>query len=590
LAGESEFNIETTSAIAGVRGTEFGIDENSDLIVLSGSVAAREKTHEELNIATGADQYLEFDSATDFTDLQIALGDGTFKRFAIPSVLGNMADGVDVSAYEENRIEEKFYTHKLGLSGADTPYIAKAQSNGDGTYTLHITFNSFIDEGSREIDGFEIFGNSQTRGFRKMKEGALDDPLMTVTEVPYSPSHKAYLFNIQYENQPDTSLYNEEKGRMESVIVRAFKDVGEIRTYSRISWPLTGFIPDNNKTKIYSYEIHQVHPEFFEKSEITEELVLTSIEIDDIGTILLDGEHQLKVEGHYNDMTSRLITNDCDWIIEDSKGTISDTGMYSASSVVEGDEINITCTYDNNGTPMTDTKKISIGSLPVYVPALELVVVQADTLPPYRIIEGSSITLSATAIYEDSTNQDITDDCVWTSSNTGLGMVSAGIFSSGTGVNGETNVSCSYEENAITKTDIVLVAVIDAVRATCWGTNMENDEGQGDDVGFWADAACWFLAEPDTDCDTACETVSLICKDQTNPGAANWFDADGTACMALTGKPLATDKQIKQYAPFFNKASNFCFERDPSMADFVPNLCGTNEGMAIFQQRVCRCI
>ncbi|MBU1785313.1 MAG: FecR domain-containing protein, partial [Candidatus Omnitrophica bacterium] len=45
LAEKSEFNIETTSAIAGVRGTEFGLDvtdpNNTQLIVLSGTVVAR---------------------------------------------------------------------------------------------------------------------------------------------------------------------------------------------------------------------------------------------------------------------------------------------------------------------------------------------------------------------------------------------------------------------------------------------------------------------------------------------------------------------------------------------------------------------
>ncbi|MFC1643400.1 FecR domain-containing protein [Myxococcota bacterium] len=52
LASESEFNVETTSAIAGVRGTEFGIDAaGSELIVFSGQVAARQMTAEERELA-----------------------------------------------------------------------------------------------------------------------------------------------------------------------------------------------------------------------------------------------------------------------------------------------------------------------------------------------------------------------------------------------------------------------------------------------------------------------------------------------------------------------------------------------------------
>ena len=38
LASASEFNVETTTAIAGVRGTEFGVDANDDILIYSGSI------------------------------------------------------------------------------------------------------------------------------------------------------------------------------------------------------------------------------------------------------------------------------------------------------------------------------------------------------------------------------------------------------------------------------------------------------------------------------------------------------------------------------------------------------------------------
>ena len=40
LASASEFNIETSSAIAGVRGTEFGVDVNDDILLYSGSICS----------------------------------------------------------------------------------------------------------------------------------------------------------------------------------------------------------------------------------------------------------------------------------------------------------------------------------------------------------------------------------------------------------------------------------------------------------------------------------------------------------------------------------------------------------------------
>ena len=42
LAARSEFNVETTSAIAGVRGTEFGADANDEFLVYSGSICPNE--------------------------------------------------------------------------------------------------------------------------------------------------------------------------------------------------------------------------------------------------------------------------------------------------------------------------------------------------------------------------------------------------------------------------------------------------------------------------------------------------------------------------------------------------------------------
>ena len=116
LAEASEFNVETTTAIAGVRGTEFGIDAGGqELIVLNGTVVAREKTPSEASASGGTDQFLEFTSdpnVDDFLANQEAVGDGTFSyaQFPIPVPNGTMPNqGVAVSAQIQNDIEEKFY-------------------------------------------------------------------------------------------------------------------------------------------------------------------------------------------------------------------------------------------------------------------------------------------------------------------------------------------------------------------------------------------------------------------------------------------------------------------------------------------------
>ncbi|MBU1016526.1 FecR domain-containing protein [Patescibacteria group bacterium] len=110
LASESEFNIETTSAIAGVRGTEFGMDAAGNKItVLSGTVVARMLAPGEIPATT--DQFFYFNSSTTyFTDStnQEAKGTGTgFQEFDI----GNVSSVTTVTAPTLlNGLKSKYYT------------------------------------------------------------------------------------------------------------------------------------------------------------------------------------------------------------------------------------------------------------------------------------------------------------------------------------------------------------------------------------------------------------------------------------------------------------------------------------------------
>jgi len=264
LASESEFNVETTAAIAGVRGTEFGINfDATELIVRSGTVVARQFGPGD---ATGTD-FFEFDNTgTFFNANQVIIGDGTFKEFTVPAHNASVPSaGTPVAPPVEQDIREKYYIHTLGLSPADTPYIKKAESHINETYTLYITFNGFESDGSLQIDGFEIFGKSQTtEDIRAMKEGALENPLLNITNVTYSPANKAYLFDIDYKTQPSNHLYNQAESKMELIILRAYYDTtGGKRTYSRLSWPRIGLVPDKIVSSTYEYDNSNVYQEFF---------------------------------------------------------------------------------------------------------------------------------------------------------------------------------------------------------------------------------------------------------------------------------------------------------------------------------------
>ena len=89
LAQKSEFNVETTSAIAGVRGTEFGIDaESTQLIVLSGTVVARGLDPHEADIAEDPEsdgiEYSALPEAGNFRPDQVITGTGEYVQYPIP--------------------------------------------------------------------------------------------------------------------------------------------------------------------------------------------------------------------------------------------------------------------------------------------------------------------------------------------------------------------------------------------------------------------------------------------------------------------------------------------------------------------------
>ena len=110
LASESEFNVETTSAIAGVRGTEFGIDGGSgEIVVLSGAVASRQIiTGEDELIGDGGEEtYVDFSKGV-FKEDQEAESDGTFRVYAPQANNGAILEDPYADVNEDDYIE-KYY-------------------------------------------------------------------------------------------------------------------------------------------------------------------------------------------------------------------------------------------------------------------------------------------------------------------------------------------------------------------------------------------------------------------------------------------------------------------------------------------------
>ncbi|MBU1682607.1 FecR family protein, partial [Patescibacteria group bacterium] len=218
LASRSEFNIETTSAIAGARGTEFGVDADTDKVtVYSGSVWIGED--DDTNLITGTP---DAPQTADITEQG-------------PDNIGSASLG----DYED-------YYEDIPIHSGLIPYIAAVIENNP--YDIYVSFNGIRTENDTYLDsfntnGFEIYGNVDP-------DRLLDEDVNEYGEVtdinyisdPLDPYYQTYHFQLDYTVIP------------EAITLRAFKD-GE---YSSLSWPPTEFshTPSGEEWAFANPEIH----------------------------------------------------------------------------------------------------------------------------------------------------------------------------------------------------------------------------------------------------------------------------------------------------------------------------------------------
>ena len=208
LASKSEFNVETTGAIAGVRGTEFGIDaEMNELIVLSGSVAARRMTTAEYTQVGGADKYINppFDSTDTsiFTTAQIAAGVNngtTFTKFTLNSDPGKpFNSSAPLSLADETAYKGSYY--KGAFNNNYRPRILKI----DTALVPPVIVFRYLD-GVHKIHAVKADG---TTVYTYPSSSVTIDPnkkTMTVAAVPLLASMGPIRFYFEDANQKQTNF------------------------------------------------------------------------------------------------------------------------------------------------------------------------------------------------------------------------------------------------------------------------------------------------------------------------------------------------------------------------------------------------
>jgi prepilin-type N-terminal cleavage/methylation domain-containing protein len=239
LSAASEYNIETTSAIAGVRGTEFGVDGNTEEVTLiSGEIRIGDADNIS-NIKTASD---------DDSHLLKADAGKTVVADLNPSGPINKRS----TSFDENIIPAKLRTKKLTPN--IIPYITEAVSDASAqNYTVYFAFNGFENEAGDygSVSGVELFSSEQQAGYKKLVPGALENPAKTINTVYYDDNKQNYKFTLE----------TAEMNSLDTINMRAFyeEDADASRSYSGVSSPGVGFIGNPEPNTTYDFKQRLVY-------------------------------------------------------------------------------------------------------------------------------------------------------------------------------------------------------------------------------------------------------------------------------------------------------------------------------------------
>jgi len=234
LASRSEFNIETTSAIAGVRGTEFGVEITSageeKIILRSGSIEVKSSDSGSGSSITMENEY---DPAT-----------SRGKTLTITSgIISNTAQ--NITNQEHQAIENDYYKTNTLHSGMIPYIVAVSPDTTNNKHDVYVSFNGITTE-EIEFDGFEIYTNSQTEGKRDLIDEESPATTIVKDKIDYisstDPDHpNTYHFVINYNNSGIFPI-NSASGKPDSIFLRAYKkNGGDNKTYSAFSWEPIAF-------------------------------------------------------------------------------------------------------------------------------------------------------------------------------------------------------------------------------------------------------------------------------------------------------------------------------------------------------------
>jgi hypothetical protein len=397
-----------------------------------------------------------------------------------------------------------------------------------------------------------------------MKEGALENPLHTVTAIDYDETQKAYHFTLDYTESCPVCVWDPESEEdiPESILLRAFSGSG----YSAISWPPIGFL--RNPT----VEQQQSYVEFFPEFEGME---WEEPEMEDITLC------NVTLNAPYNGQT-----------FDDTVTTITFSWSVSDCPVIDTYKI-----YLNSPTPIAVTDLLSYnatdfftGNNNWYIKAIsgtdEFVSGTGTFTVAEETLTCSTVGSTETLLCDPITNGGLYNtrvckpDYTWGPWSTTCDLLICD--------EGYTEVGSSCYPTLLTQCVGTVMAA--------WVIVGETDDPDGyKNTGKHSyysltDDECWVLGSNtgDQSCDAACNTISLNCYDSSDAAYENWNDSDHDACMTLIGgEPVGINPAI--YAPFWldNGLVQNCTPRDETKNV----VCGENPPVitGLTFRRICLC-
>jgi len=244
--------------------------------------------------------------------------------------------------------------------------------------------------------------------------------------------------------------------------------------------------------------------------------VLVSIEVTPITASIAKGQtQQFTATGTYSDDSTQDITSTCSWSSSNLIiATINTTGL--ATGVGQG---TVTITASQEGVGGTAT-------LTVMPPVLESIEITPSTA---TIGIGQTQQFTATAIYSDSSTEDITSDSLWSSSNDSVASIDTNALAAAL-TEGITTITAEFEGMTDTATLTVTLPVLISIEITPSPASVGVDQTQQfTATGTYSDSST-------QDITSTCSWAS------SNPSIAT-IDSNGLATGVAKGSVTITASQ-----------------------------------------------